>query len=47
MDRFRQAVNVLPVANSEPWMDAVIERFKVDNVNRDEAVNALLSARGD
>ena len=39
-----QAINVLPVVAGEPWMDAVIEHFKVDQANRDEAVDALLAS---
>src|SRR5437762_6010085 len=35
-------ISVFPLTSREDWMDTVVEEFKVDNVNREEAVNALL-----
>jgi hypothetical protein len=40
-----QAINVHPIVGNQTWMTTVIGHFKVDNVNRYEALDALLNSR--
>jgi len=38
------SINVYPIIGNQEWMETVIDHFTVNNVNRDEAVDALLSS---
>jgi hypothetical protein len=41
----KQALNVYPIAGNQAWMTTVIHHFKVNKVNRYEALDTLLNSR--